>query len=316
MSTRLHHPLFSPMSSASESQASFSKPVTDYICGQYHNRCGICLRRRPTNSIQAAHLIDSTPAGARLLEMAVNLGLLTADYERDSSMNCMARDEVCVDCHISYFAPKLIALSPPAPVLNYICNYLIDTPTANQIPLNQVFDLLRLAMAGDEVALPDPTPILPYLGLFTIVSLRPDDLLGCTITTTHLPELSHLQDNRFSPAPHGTSPADQNVAQIFDVLDIAAGSPPMSLGDIPLSPEHPQFQRQRYWRLPVTIEVVLAVLIERAGAGINEIPGIKTAKAIASIINLKSIGCRGFKSSADHCLPSVGPGGSSGGCGD
>ncbi|KIL66585.1 hypothetical protein M378DRAFT_160578 [Amanita muscaria Koide BX008] len=307
---------------SSASQASFSQSVTDYIFEQYHNRCGICLRFRcPTNSVQATHLIDSTPAGARLLEMAVNLGLLTADYERDSTMNGMA---LCVDCHISYFAPKLIALSPPAPVLNYICNYLIDTPTANQIPLNQVFDLLRLAMTGDEVALPDPTPILPYLGLFTIVTLRPYDVLGCTILTNHLPELSHLQENCFSPAPHGTSPADQNVAQIFDVLAIAAGNPPISLGDIPLSPEQPQFQQQRYWRLPVAIEVVLAVLIERAGAGINEIPEIKTAKAIASIINLKSIDFKGFKSSADDGLPSVGPGGgggssggpNGGGCGD
>ena len=39
---------------------------------------------------------------------------------------------------MSYFTPNLIALSPPAPVLQYICNYLLDTPPANQIPLNQI----------------------------------------------------------------------------------------------------------------------------------------------------------------------------------
>lgn len=258
-------------------------------------------------------MIDSTPAGGRVLEVAVDLCLLTADYERNSSMNGMA---LCADCYISYFAPNLIALSPPAPVLDYICNYLIDTPTTDQKPLNQVFDLLRLSMTGSNVALPDPTPILPYLGLFTIVPLMLHELLDCTISTNHLPELSHLQDNQFAPAPHGTSPADQNVARIFDVLAIAAGNPPVSLGDIPLWLEHPQFQQQRYWRLPVRIEAVLAVLIEQADFGINKIPEINTAKAIGGIIKLQRLGLKVSKPSADDGpVPGVGPagGGRSGG---
>ncbi|KIL59048.1 hypothetical protein M378DRAFT_15079 [Amanita muscaria Koide BX008] len=119
---------------------------------------------------------------------------------------------------ISYFTPNLIALSPPALVLNYVRNYLIDTPTANQIPLNQVFDLLCLAMTRDNVTLPDPTLIV---GLFMIVPLMPRDR---TISKNHLPKLSHLQNNHFSPVPHGTSPAvaDQNVARIFDVAAAAA----------------------------------------------------------------------------------------------
>ena len=167
-------------------------------------------------------------------------------------------------------------------------------------------------MAGDDVALPDPTNILPYLGLFTIVALRPDDLVGCSITTPHLPGLSHQQDNRFLPAPPGTSPADENVARIFDVLAVAAGNPPISYGAIPLSPEHPQFQQQRYWRLPVKTEAVLAVLIDRTIGGTYESPEIQNAQNIADISRLMNRGLRISRPSA-HDGPPPPPGGGSGG---
>jgi hypothetical protein len=46
-------------------------------------------------------------------------------------------DAECAECHITYFTPNLIALSPSLPVLKYICNYL-DTPVDTQRPLHKV----------------------------------------------------------------------------------------------------------------------------------------------------------------------------------
>lgn len=139
--------------------------------------------------------------------------------------------------------------------------------------------------------MPDPTPIqvLPYLGPFTRVPLRPDDLLDCTISTDYPPGLSHLQENHFLPAPHGTSPAAHNVARIFDVLAIAADNPPLTFGHIPLSPEYLDSTQQHYWLPVVKIEAALAVLIERTRADNYESPEIQTAQAIANIISLKNV---------------------------
>jgi hypothetical protein len=167
-------------------------------------------------------------------------------------------------------------------------------------------------MTGAEVALPDPRSILPYLGLFTIVTLKPNDLVRCSITTQHQPGLSQLQDNRFSPAPHGTTLAAQNAARIFDVLAIAAGDPPITHGDIPLSSAHPEFRQQRYWRLPVKIEAVLAVLIERTRVGDYESWEIQTAQTIADIIRARTRGLRVSKPSGDSG-PGSAPSGSGGG---
>jgi hypothetical protein len=170
-------------------------------------------------------------------------------------------------------------------------------------------------MTGAEVALPDSRSILPYLGLFTIVTLGPNDLVGCSITTQHQPGLSQLQDNRFSPAPHGTTPAAQNVARIFDVLAIAADDPPITHGDISLSSAHPEFRQQRYRRLSVNIEAVLAVLIERTTVGDYESREIQIAQTIADIIRARSRDLRVSKPSGDSGPGSASSGGGNGGDG-
>jgi hypothetical protein len=50
-----------------------------------------------------------------------------------------------------------------------------------------------------DIALPDVMLILPYLGLFTIMVLRPGDMAGCTIPMPQLPTLLILQNNQFVP---------------------------------------------------------------------------------------------------------------------
>lgn len=89
-----------------------------------------------------------------------------------------------------------------------------------------MFDLFRLATTGADVPLPDPSSILPYLGLFTLAILDPDNVYGCHISTQHVPPLSILRNKHFEDAPEGTSPVDDNVARIFDVLAFVAPAPP------------------------------------------------------------------------------------------
>lgn len=144
-------------------------------------------------------------------------------------------------------------------------------------------------MAGHAVPLPDPTSIMPFLGLFILVISKPRDLVGCHIPTLHLPALSIFQDNRFALAPDGTLPGDENVARIFDVLELVGlDSVPDSAGWIPLSPEYPEFQQQRFWRLTLQPEAVLSALMARVAVGTFRGEEIRLARAIYFALSLEA----------------------------
>lgn len=141
------------------------------------------------------------------------------------------------------------------------------------------------ANEGQNVDLPDPTAVLPYLGLLTLVVLTPEDLKDHEIATTHLPDLSIFDNRRFTLSPNA-SPTAPNVARIFDVMDIIRFNPPKKRGHIPLSSQDPEFQQQRYWRLPTKIGVVLATFIERIGFVNNGSEEIGLAQTIRDILSL------------------------------
>ena len=126
----------------------------------------------------------------------------------------------------------------------------------------QVFDLLLAAQGGIEVELPDPMAILPYIGLFSLVVLKPSDLTVRELLTTHLLGLSILHNSHSIPTPN-TSPTAPNVARIFDVLTVINAKPLKQWGHIPLSPRDPKFEQQRYWQLPARIGVILAMLVKQ-----------------------------------------------------
>ena len=69
----------------------------------------------------------------------------------------------------------------------------------------QVFNLLLAAQGRTKVKLPDPTAILPYLGLFSLVVLNPNDLTDYELLTTHLLGLSILHNGHFTPTPNEMS---------------------------------------------------------------------------------------------------------------
>ena len=146
--------------------------------------------------------------------------------------------------------------------------------------------MLLEASRRTSVDLPDPNTILPYLGLFSLVVLTPDDLKDHILLTSHLPDLSILQNNRFIAAPANILPTAPNVAQIFDVIAVIDTKPLRQFGHIPLSPEDPAFRHKRYWRLPTKIGPILAVLVDRVRYVVDGCEEIAVARQIHSILIL------------------------------
>ena len=94
------------------------------------------------------------------------------------------------------------------------------------------------ALGGASVGLPNPAAIIPYIGLFTLVTLDPTTAARYAMATPYLLGLS-TRNNKFKEAPANTSATAKNVARIFDSLDIEK--------DIPFNPgiEHLHLVSQR-----------------------------------------------------------------------
>jgi len=114
-----------------------------------------------------------------------------------------------------------------------------------------MFQLLRDARAGTQVDLPDPSDILPYLDLYTLVVL---DLERVARQLSLLFTYHHFPSGQFRPATTST-------ARIFDPIAAAAKN---HWAAIPSSSGYPEFNHQRYWRLPINTEMILVMLIERS----------------------------------------------------
>lgn len=94
--------------------------------------------------------------------------------------------------------------------------------------------------------------------------MKPDELRELRIPSLHVPNLSILRDGQWVDAPNNISPDDPNVARIFDVQAITDPLPEDRCGRIPLTPLLPDYNQQRYWRLPIDIGVILSVLMAHA----------------------------------------------------
>jgi hypothetical protein len=110
--------------------------------------------------------------------------------------------------------------------------------------------MLVLASEGNPQPIPDPVSILPYIGLYTVVHLKPDRLLKLGLASAKFPGLSILRNGEWVPAPPGTVPNATDVSRIFDARGIPTTAPYGTPGHIPLSSDHPDYLQKRYWRLP------------------------------------------------------------------
>jgi len=126
--------------------------------------------------------------------------------------------------------------------------------------------LLKDAARGETVDLPNTDSVLPFLNLYSLVVLLPNQLIRNGIGAAYTPDLWVFKKGRFSRAPERTPPGGTGVSRIYDVLANPNRHPgsDKSPNRIPLSPAHRDFPHQRYWRLPVLGEpgAMLMVFLE------------------------------------------------------
>jgi hypothetical protein len=178
----------------------------------------------------------------------------------------------------------IVSHSPPQKqVLYYLLDYVERTPKDIQMPIHQVCahqrqgfnthatiwnQVLAKLVAGTTDSIPDPSLVLPYIGLYSMVHLKPDELEELILVIPVFPHLSILRDNQWVPPPSEATPATQHVARIFDARSLPARGFDISLSFVPLYAGHPQFRETRYWRLPkATLEGVLSAVMLRAVVG-------------------------------------------------
>jgi hypothetical protein len=150
---------------------------------------------------------------------------------------------------------------------------------------------------------------MPYIGLFTLVTLDPTVAARNIMITPFQPGLSVIRNNKFRRAPANTSAAAENVARIFDSLDIEEDAH-INLGMVPLVPGVAAFEEKRYWRFPVFAGTIFAALMARLPYDLSECEDIELARRIVAHITLKSSGGSGPSGSGG---PSGGGGGGRGG---
>jgi hypothetical protein len=167
---------------------------------------------------------------------------------------------------------------------------------------------ISLEDQGAEELPGDVKPILPYIGLFTLVTLKPAAVRYDRILTQCLPTLSIIEDSGFVEAPVHTPATAGNVVRIFHSKAINNDTP-LSYGTIPLSPEDEAFTERRYWQLPASPAAIFAALLERLGQDSSQCDDIKLALDIRDTLSLQS---------RDSYLPDydAGPSGGSGPSGD
>jgi hypothetical protein len=128
---------------------------------------------------------------------------------------------------------------------------------------------------------------MPFIGLYSLVTLRPSEVINLCLVTPHLPELSQLNGRTFTKAPENMSPNAPDVARIFSSFGMKKDVKEI-YGRIPLSPSLPDFAERRFWRLPAQLGAVLAMLVEHALTADSTYEEIKLARAIQAVIELKS----------------------------
>ena len=140
-------------------------------------------------------------------------------------------------------------------------------------------------MNGTPVRIPNPTAIIPYIGLFTLVTLDPTTTVRNVMTTPYLPNLSINYNGTFVVAPPNTSATAGNVARIFEPLGID-GDTPFNPGILPISPGAEAFNEKHYWRLPISAAAIFAALMARLPNDLSECEDIILAKKIVAHLTL------------------------------
>ena len=159
-------------------------------------------------------------------------------------------------------------------------------------------------MNGTSVELPSPAAIIPYIGLFTLVTLDPSATATNVMATPYLPSLSIILNDKFVMAPANTSATTENVARIYEPLGIDEDTP-TNAAILPISHGAEAFEEKHFWRLPVPTAAIFAALMARLPNDLSGCEDITLAKTIVALLTLKRYSGSG----------SVGRGGGRGGGG-
>lgn len=110
--------------------------------------------------------------------------------------------------------------------------------------------------------------ILPFLGLYSLVPLRIEELASADakVLTPLRPDLSIYREGHWLIAPFDeVLPDNALIARIYDAASLSPDHfLSNSFGIIPLVEEDPEFDKNHFWRLPVDLGVVLAAFLDRA----------------------------------------------------
>ncbi|KIJ96899.1 hypothetical protein K443DRAFT_271657 [Laccaria amethystina LaAM-08-1] len=146
--------------------------------------CSICLSRLapgyrdPPGDI-LVNLLSDLGEGQRRHTHGCKLGLLHPSFRfRHTDRPEESSLLLCRSCKIGIFGPGYVSLTLPVPLLHYILDYLKQTHPEVRKPLYE---------QGQTTELPDPTYILPYLGLYNLILSNGGQRQPMELVTPFLP---------------------------------------------------------------------------------------------------------------------------------
>jgi hypothetical protein len=125
--------------------------------------------------------------------------------------------------------------------------------------LNSRIQILHKLCTGSaqHVNVPDPTPVLPYLNLFSLISLAPEKLEGAQMSIHDEVKVSQLLDGHRSIFPSLATPSSQTTAIIHD----ATALPRSFYGSSGVHVLSAKDTLSHYLRLPAGITPILTYLL-------------------------------------------------------
>ncbi|KAJ7731852.1 hypothetical protein B0H16DRAFT_1893204 [Mycena metata] len=251
---------------------------------KFNYTCSICLTHPlPLQGSHCAHLISASRAGAEQISDAISLGLLpsTEPYHRNGLENGIIQ---CPTCHLGYFTPGRLVLSPPLPVLQWIMDKLQGAKDSQAV--------WEIFAKFDHDC---PPHLLPHKEHYSLVALfvQSDPMAKDSYALyCNLPKSLAIINNRdhferFEPVSGLRNPPSGQLYRIFCWEKAFTHSTPGILKLTSAPPVHGD--TIDYWKLPrVKCHIILYIFLQRAISANSSSPEVALARKIyAKLLNLR-----------------------------
>ncbi|KAJ7836056.1 hypothetical protein B0H14DRAFT_3705618 [Mycena olivaceomarginata] len=251
---------------------------------RFNYTCSICLTYPlPREGSHCAHLISASQAGAAQILDAVSLGLLasTEPYLRNGLENGIIQ---CPTCHLGYFTPGRLVLSPPLPVLEWIMDKLQGAKDSQAVW--EIF-----AKFDDNC----PPHLLPHKEHYSLVALfvqsdpmtKDSYALNCNVPKSLAIINDRGQFEQFEPVSGPRNPPSVQLYRIFSWEKAFTHSTPEILKLTSVPPVHGH--TIDYWKLPrVKCHIILYIFLQRAVNANSSSPEVALARKIyAKLLNVR-----------------------------